>query len=217
MDRGEGMKIARFFAVVFGAIGSLLMVGTVVLSLISLDSPVQLAEVPAAAAECSREVMDAVASGDFTAASRQMYGQPDLGADREPADEMGGMVWDAFVDSISYEFAGECYATDSGIARDATITTMDISSVTENLTARAHALLTERVETAEDMSELYDEENNFREDLVELVLWQAMMEALAEDAQTVTYDVTLKLTYQDGQWWAVPDQTLLQALTGGVK
>ena len=52
---------------------------------------------------------------------------------------------------------------------------------------------------------------------MELVLWQAMMEALAEDAQTVTYDVKLKLTYQDGQWWAVPDQTLPQALTGGVK
>lgn len=217
MDRGESMKIARFFAVIFGAIGCLLMVGTVVLSLISLDAPVQLAEVPAAAAECSRELMDALAAGDFTAASKRMYGQPDLGASREPADEMGAMVWDAFVDSISYEFAGDCYATDSGIARDVTVTTMDIPSTTENLTARAHALLTERVETAQDMSELYDEENNFREDLVELVLWQAMMESLAEDAQTVTYDVTLKLTYQDGQWWAVPDQALLQALTGGVK
>lgn len=97
-----------------------------------------------------------------------------------------------------------------------TITTLDISSVTGALTEHAHALLTARVEGAEEMTELYDEENNFREELVSEVLQEAVVQALAEDAQTVTYDVTLNLIYRDGQWWVVPDQALLDAISGGV-
>lgn len=210
------MKIARFFAVIFGFLGTVLMLGSVVLCLVSLDEPVKLAETPAAAAACSEELMEAVAAGDYAAAANVIYGQPDLGVDREPADPAGVMIWDAFVDSISYEFKGPCYATDSGIARDAAITALDIPSVTEKLAQRAHALLTKRVETATDMAQLYDEENNFREDLVAEVLREAVVQALAEDGQLVTQDVTLNLIYRDGQWWAVPDQALLQAISGGV-
>lgn len=210
------MKIARVFAAVFGIIGAVLMLGTVVLCLVSLDEPVKMAQVPTDAVACSEEMMEALASGDYDSAASLLYGQPDLGVDHIPTDDVGAMVWAAFVDSISYEFAGDCYATDSGIFRDATVTTLEIPSVTENLSTRAHALLTARVEAAEDMTELYDEENNFREELVTQVLHEAMEQAIREDARTVTRDVTLKLIYRDGQWWVVPDQALLQSITGGV-
>ena len=48
------------------------------------------------------------------------------------------------------------------------------------------------------------------------MLSQAVVQALAEDGQLVTRDVTLNLICRDGQWWAVPDQALLQAISGGV-
>lgn len=210
------MKIARFFAWIFGLLGTALMVGSIGLCLVSLDAPVELKEVPAGAVECAETLMEAIDSGDYAAASRVMYGQPDLGVDRKPAEETGVMIWDAFIGSISYEFKGDCYATDSGIARDATITAMDIPSVTAALSQHAHSLLTARVESAEDMAELYDEENNFREDLVADVLSEAVVRALAENAELVTRDVTLNLICRDGQWWVVPDQALLQAISGGV-
>ena len=210
------MKIARFFAVIFGLIGTVLMIGSIGLCLISLDAPVRMPETPAAAVECSEDLMNALADGDCAAAGNVLYGQPDLGVDREPADEVGQMIWTAFLGSISYEFKGDCYATDSGIARDATITAMDIPSVTDAVSQHAHALLTARVENATDMAELYDEENNFREDLVADVLSEAVVRALAENAETVTRDVTLNLICRDGQWWVVPDQALLQTISGGV-
>lgn len=210
------MKIARFFACIFGLLGTVLMVGSIGLCLMSLDAPVELKEVPAGAVECAETLMDAINAGDYVAASQVMYGQPDLGVDRKPAEEAGVMIWDAFIGSISYEFKGGCYATDSGIARDATITAMDIPSVTAALSQHAHALLTARVESAEDMAELYDEENNFREDLVADVLREAVVRALAENAELVTRDVTLNLICREGQWWVVPDQALLQAISGGV-
>lgn len=209
------MKIARFFGVIFGLLGTALMLGSVVLCLSSLNKPAELLETPAAAVECAEEMMEAIAAGDYASAAKVMYGQPDLGVDREPSDTLGVMIWDAFLDSISYEFKGECYATDTGIAWDATVTALDIPSVTGSLNTRVHTLMTQRMENAADMAELYDEENNFREDLVEEVLSQAVVQALAEDGQLVTRDVTLNLICRDGQWWAVPDQALLQAISGG--
>lgn len=210
------MKVAKFFAVIFGVIGAVIMVGSIGLCLLSLDAPVQVAEMPEAAVECSEELMEALEQGDFAAAGNVLYGQPDLGVERLPDEDSAMMVWTAFTGSISYEFKGDCYATDSGFARDAAITALDIPSVTASLSQRAHALLTARVESATDMAELYDENNDFREDLVEEVLSEALVQALAEDAETVTRDVTLNMICRDGQWWVVPDQALLQAISGGV-
>ena len=210
------MKIAKFFAGIFAAAGAVLLVGSIGLCLFSLNAPVRMTQVPEAAVACSEELMTAIADGDFASASERLYGQPELGADRDPADAMGLMVWDAFEKSLSCEFQGACYADETGIYRNASITALDIPSVTENLQTRAHALLTQKVEAATDMAELYDENNDFREDLVTQVLYGALAQAISQDGKTVTRDVTLKLIHRDGQWWVVPDAALLQAITGGV-
>ena len=209
------MKLAKFVGALFGLVGTVLMVGTVAVCLMSLDAPVKMVEYPQAAVERSEEMMEAVAKGDFSAAAQVMYGQPELGADREPQDEVGQLIWAAFVDSIAYEFEGECYPTDSGIGRKATITTLEIPSVTENLRDRSQKLLTARVETATDVTQLYNGEE-FREDVVMEVLKEAVQQALREDARTVSQDVNMNMIYRDGQWWVVPDQALLKAISGGV-
>ena len=203
------MKTARFFACIFGILGTVLMAFSIGLCLLSLDKEAELKAVPAEAAACAETLMQAIDAGDYAAAAGVLYGQPDLGADREPANEAGVMIWDAFRDSISCEFAGEWYVTDAGIARDVVITSMDIASVT-------HAIMTAKVEAATDMAELYDENNGFREDLVEAVLSEAVVRAMAEDAETVTREVTLTLIQRDGRWWVVPEDGLLQAISGGL-
>lgn len=210
------MKIARFFAWIFGILGMALMVFSIGLCLVSRNKPVELKEVPAGAVECAEALRSAISAGDYGAISAVLYGQPDLGADRKPTEETGIMIWDAFAASVSFEWKGDCYATDTGIVRDAVIKSMDIPGTMQALDGKAHSLLTARVEAATDMTELYDEHNNFREDLVQDVLREAVVRVLAEDAQLVTREVTLQLVCRDGRWWVVPDSALLQMLTGGV-
>lgn len=210
------MKFARFIACLLGIVAAALMVFSIGFCLVSLNSDVKVLEMPAGAVECSDALGTALQAEDLTAAAQVMYGQPELGADRVPENGEVALIWDAFLGSLSFEYKGECYATQKGIARDAAVTAMDIPSVTEQLSQRAHALLTAKVEAATDMAELYDENNNFREDLVNEVVSQALVQALAEDAKTVTLDVTVELICRDGQWWAVPDDALLQLLSGGM-
>lgn len=210
------MKIARFFSVLLGILASALMVFSIGLCLVSLNRQPHLQEVPEGVAECAQNVMDHICAGEFQAASQLMYGQPALGADRDPADTAGVMIWDVFRGSLSYEWKGGCYLTEDGICRDARISFLEISSVTENVSRRAHELLTAKVVAATDMAELYDESNNFRPELVDAVLQEALVRCLAEDGKQTTLDVTLTMIQKDGRWWAVPDQALLTALSGGV-
>lgn len=210
------MKVARIFAVILGIAGLLVMLGTAVLCFVSLDAPARVLSTPAGARECSEALMEALETGDYAAAGKYLYGQPDLGVNAQPSGEAAAAVWQAFRDSFSYEFIGECYVSGSGMARDVQVTALEVSSVTETLSTRAHDLLTARVEAAEEMSELYDVENNFRADLIAEVMEEALTQALAEDALLVTREVTLSLIYRDGQWWVVPDTALLLAISGGV-
>lgn len=210
------MKARRFFSGVFAVMGALLMLGTTVLCLTCRGAQVKVKSLPRDAVKCSEALMEALADGDFAAAGRLMYGQPELGAEGGSTGGTEEILREAFLGSIVYEFTGDCYAVDTGFAREADITTLDLSGVTDAVPGHAYALLTQRVEAAQEMSELYDDGNNFRQDLVDQVLEEAVQQALEQDAGTVTSHVTIKLIYRDGQWWAVPDQTLLQAISGGV-
>lgn len=209
------MKLRKFFSGVFAVLGTVLMVGTIVLSFASMKAEPRIVEQPEAAEQLAQSVMDALCNGEYDTAAGMMYGQPQLGADREPSDEVGALIWDAYVNSLSYEFSGEYYATDSGIARNAVVTALDTASVTASLEERARTLLEAQAAAAEDPSEVYDEDNNFRKELVEQALLDAVQQALNEAAQTKTWEVTLNLIQMDGQWWVMPDAALLQAISGG--
>ena len=93
---------------------------------------------------------------------------------------------------------------------------MDVTSVTAVLKDRSQALLEQRVEEAEDLEDVYDENLQYREDFVMDVLYDAAVMALKEDAKTITAELTLNLSYQNEQWWIAADRELLDAISGGI-
>jgi hypothetical protein len=90
---------------------------------------------------------------------------------------------------------------------------LDIASVTEKLQERAQSLVNQKIASAENLTEVYDESGSFREELVTQILQQALQQCLTQDAETFTREVTVKLINRDGKWWVVPDPALLQALS----
>ena len=210
------MKLSKILAALFGVAGVCAAGLCVSLSFQNMNASPVLVEQPESAREQVVTMMDAVRENNYAAAGAVMQGTPIFGADRAPADAVSGLIWDAFVESIQYELVGELYATDSGVAQNITVTALDMSSVTANLKERSAKLLQKRVEEAEDPDEVYDESNEYREDFVMQVLYDAAEQALANDAKNVTSDVTINMIYENGQWWIVPDSSLLSAISGGV-
>jgi len=214
--KGDQMKISKLFSALFGLLGTAVAVCTVLLCLHSLDQAPVLTKMPVNATSQVDKMFHAVCSNDYAAASALMYGTPDLGADPESCDIVTAVIWEAFVDSMDYELVGDCYATESGVAQKVRLHCMDVASITGSLQTRARALLEQRIEEAEEMEDIYDENNDFRQDFVDTVVAEAAAAAAAQDATYTETELTVNLTYTKGQWWILADDALIQALSGGM-
>lgn len=208
------MKKLNWISLVFASLGAVLIVGTLILCFGSLQAPARKLGTDQSAAARTEKWMDAVCAGDYSAAGEMMYGQPALSTGGESSHEMGGMFWDAFVGSMSYEFIGDCYATQTGLAREVEVTALDISAVMAPLRERTEAIMEQRIIELEQMDEVYDENNQYRDTFVMSALQEAAAELLTEERFHVTRKLPLNLVLEDGQWWILPEQDLIDVLSG---
>ena len=208
--------IKKILSLIFVIIGIAAAVAAVNLSLTNKDADPVLLAPPEDAKLQVVSLMDAVCNGNFAEASTYMQGQPDLGVNREPSDPVGVLIWNEFCDSMSYELVGDCYGTEEGLAQNVKLSCMDITSVTAVLKDRSQAMLEKRVDEAEDLDDVYDENLQYREDFVMSVLYDAAEAALKEDAKTMTMELTNNMVYQNETWWIIADRNLLDAISGGI-
>ena len=208
------MKIARFFSVIFAVLGCVLLVGSMLLCLISRNDQVHVLEVPKGAVDCSDTFAGLLKGGDLAAAEKMIYGQPDLGLGKSISDPETAMVWDAFRSEISFSYTGKCYAVENGFARDATITTADITAALQKLPEYTQQLIDRKIASAARLEDIYDEDGHFHQELADQILQSALNQTMTQDVEMVSRDVTIKLVNRDGGWWVMPDQTLLQAISG---
>ena len=111
------MKRSRFFSGLFLAIGLGLMGLALVLVMATPGATPVLLSPAQEAQEQVVSAMDALCQGDFPTVEQMLLGNPSLGVDREASDEVGAMIWDAFVKSLSYELVGDCHTTENGLAQ----------------------------------------------------------------------------------------------------
>ena len=201
---------------IFGVLSVLLAAAVMFLTVSFLNAQPILVETPAEARSCVEEMMDAACGGDYETVSAHLVGNPDLGLSAQPEGEAGRLIWQAYQDSQSWQLEGDCYATDSGLAQKVVFTGLEIPSVTANLGQRAQELLAERVEESRDLTQIYDENNEYREDFVMEVLSDAVEDAIREDGVVSHQELVLNLVYSQGQWRIQPEQKLLNVLSGGI-
>jgi hypothetical protein len=80
----------------------------------------------------------------------------------------------------------------------------------------AEKLMEQRIAEAEDVSEIYDENNEYREDFITEVLCEAAETVIEKYSSTTSISITINMTYQDGQWWVLAEEALLYAISGGI-
>ena len=209
------MKISKLASAMFFAAGTVLLVGSVVMSFVALGRPTTEVEPTREANDVAQSVLSALDHGDLSKVEEYFYGKPTLGLEREPATAEGKQIWNAYRDSITVTADEGCCAEGTAIYQTAQVTALDISEALSRLDEEAAALLRKRLETAEDPAALPDENGEVPQTLKDELCAQALTQVLA-DAKTVTTQITFQLIEKDGQWWAVPDQAMLDVLSGGL-
>ena len=208
------MKVARVFAVLFGIVGLVLMLGTAVVCFGALDAPAR-AEVPKEVQVCAEEVVQLINEGDLNNLQMKLYGRPHLGTDGELTGEAAA-VWEIFRSGMTCELTSEVYLDGSSYAADAVITVPEIASITDSVTEHAKLILNDRIAVAEKMAELYDENGDFRQNVIDEVMALAVDRSFAELPEMLTFETTFGFVFQAGQWYVVPDGNLMRALQGGL-
>jgi hypothetical protein len=153
--------------------------------------------------------------GNLTAVSEKLYGNPDLGVRQNLTGEAAA-VWEIFCEGISCELVSDFYVNGTSFCVNAVMTVPKIASITDSVTTHAKTLLDERIAVAEKMDELYDENNEFRKDVIDEVMAQAVERSFAEETEVLTYETTFGFVSRENQWYVVPDAAFLRALSGGL-
>lgn len=209
------MKISKLASAMFFAAGTMLLMGSVVMSFAALSRPAKAVKPTQEANACAQSVLRALDDGDLSKVGEYFYGKPTLGLEREPATAEGKQIWNAYRDSIAVTTDGYCYGEGTNIYQTAKVTAMDITGTLSQWDKGAGELLKQKIDAAEDPTVLLDEGGDVPQTLKDELRGQALTQALA-DAKTVTTQITFQLMEQDGQWWAVPDQAMLDVLSGGL-
>lgn len=211
------MRTRRIFLpLIFGLLGLLTAAAAVTASFRSLNAPPYLLEAPQAASECADSLMRCVCQGDYLQAQQYLQGSPDLELNHDPADPVGVLLWDAYCSSCSYTLEGSLYAAEMGLAQDVRVKAMDLEAVMASIDTLAKELFTQRIDSAEDISAVYDKEGNYREDFIQDTLLAAAQKALEDNSPMTETVLTLQLAHQDGQWLVIADQALLRFICGGI-
>lgn len=208
------MKQMKLTSTHFTILAILAIVLALAVTAVGLLTSPMLLKAPEEASQQVETLLKAVSRGDYASVSQCLVGHPSLGMDRDPANAANKLVWDSFTSSFRYRLEGDFYATSNGLSQDVTVEFLDVSGITDGLNDRAQTLLAQRVQEAEFTWEIYDENNEYREDVVMEVLAQAIEESQAQNKKTVSIPLTLSLVYQDGQWLIVADNALLSVLSG---
>ena len=209
------MKISKLASAMFFAAGTVLLVGSVVMSFAALSRPAKAVKPTQEANACAQSVLRALDDGDLSKVEEYFYGKPTLGLEREPATAEGKQIWNAYRESIAVTTDGYCYGEGTNIYQTAKVTAMDITGTLSQWDKGAGELLKQKIDAAEDPAVLLDEGGDVPQTLKDELRGQALTQALS-DAKTVTTQITFQLIEKDGQWWAVPDQAMLDVLSGGL-
>ncbi len=209
------MKRTKAGALGFAVLGMLMAAAVVLICLSQRQAAPRMLFRSQSASQCAEQMLTKVCAGDYTGAAAYLYGNPRLGDHQPRSDQVTQQIWDAFINSLHFELVGETYATESGVAQDVRFESLNIPSVTGGLKELAPEMLVERAENAEDMSEIYTDNHEYRDDFTAVLLHDAAAQAIAAGEER-QQELTLNLIYDEGRWWVMPDQALLNAISGGI-
>lgn len=199
----------KLFSSLFAVVGTLLMAGTAVLCLLSLNAKPHVLTFPQEASLQAQTFAKTISKGDLESAGKCMYGQPELTADGDWQDSQKTRIWEAYLESLSCTPTRDPQAENDGISWQVQIKMLDVSALMESWQQQTEAIL-----AAWSGSEEEGEEPS--EEIVSAALDQGLEKALGGERKTLSREVTLNLVYRENQWWVSPDTALLQLLSGRV-
>ena len=208
-------KTQRIFAALCGAAALVLGGFGIWLGVTSPGKSPVLLKTDQGAQDRCRDFAQCLREEDFEGLSKTLLGTPQI-TRYDGEEALAARIWQAYVSSMDCTLEGELYGTDQGLAQNITLEALDLEDLGDRLEEKVPLLLEARMEEAQDIQELYDSRNGYRQEVIDQVLLQALDEVLSQNPQTRETTLTLRLCRSRGQWLIQPEGDLIRFLSGNI-
>lgn len=199
---------------VFALLAALLAGGIGIICITQRQASPKMLVQPEGARRCVQAMVESINAGDISGASAYLYGKPKWDV-RQHSTQVAQQIWEAFAASMECTPVGDCYASIWGVSQDVTFRSLEIPGMTASLKEQAQTLLESRINRADSIQEVYDENREYRPEFLEQVIGEAAQAAIS-GGTIQERQLTLNLVFDEGRWWIVPDSALLEAISGGI-
>lgn len=205
----------KTFSRILTVLGLALVIVTGALAFSVRNLPVTVLAEPKEAEQTAQALVDALNQGSLSQAAELLYGIPALEDHPDFEEPYLNTLWACYLESLTCRLEGGCYAADSGLYQDICVEALDISAALPEIKSQYEALLPIRSQ-AEETENVYNEEGGYRESFVLSVLDEAAREVLSRDCATTMRRVRLALVFREDQWWVLPQEGLMDILSGSL-
>ena len=164
--------------------------------------------------EVSSSFMTAVCMGEENLASSLLASPMQLDIPLNQPDEAALLLERSLKDSYSCEAAGAPILDGTNAKQNYKFTSLNVNALVPDILAEVDKELEYKVENSKK-SDVYDKDNNYRTDVLEEIYQSAIVKVLQDAPSYYTQSlIGLELTYQNGEWKVLPNNSLQLALNG---
>ena len=162
---------------------------------------------------CAQNFLDKLCGMDLEGASAELLGAPELNmvSDQDGAKKI---LWDRYWGGLEATLEGKPYAQGSFLTVNARITYPDMDAVIRQMGELTQTRLRQRVDQAENVSEVYNTDGGYRQEILDEVLAQAARTAAEQTTAVCEKSIALKLAYDGEDWKIIPGKELRSLLSG---
>ena len=158
----------------------------------------------------------ALKAQDWEAASECVSDSSSFSPGTELSDDYSRRFWQAQRGSWEFEITGDFVAEGRDLTRTVKVTSLQFKNAEAFIRDSVQSGLAASVEAAVLKSEVYDENGDYREDLVRGYLDKAVAEYLRRPSEEAAVcEVKVRMSHGEDGWKIDPDKSLVEALTGG--
>lgn len=207
------MKSNRFLSILSLALAVPTAIAAVYMGFTAQYRPAKLLWSEPGAKATASALVETLSTGDFARGGSYLRGNPQLILPEEHMDA-ASVLWEYYREHLTAELTGEPYLSSQGYCQDAVFSVPDLDGLSRRMKEIAPELVTQRIMQARELSEIYNEDYSFREDLISEILMASARSAIEEGADAKRCPVQLRLIYADDRWQVLPDQALMDILAG---
>lgn len=207
------MKKRRILAAFFGILAAAGAAVTLMLALTARGRQTMMLKEDPRVMACAQNFLDKLCDMDLEGASAELLGAPELNMVSDQ-DGVKKILWDRYWGGLEAILEGKPYAQGSFLTVNARITYPDMDAVIRQMGELTQTRLRQRVDEAENVSEVYNTDGGYRQEVLDEVLVQAARTAAEQTTAVCEKSIALKLAYDGEDWKIIPGKELRSLLSG---